>query len=430
MSKNTASTATKNRPKINESLLARKKTDVAPRQLLSISILVIILLTVAAIATYEFLVEQNQANLAHLLEIAFVAVILLAIVPPLLYFFSYRPLLINIAELQESEKNFGLLAKALASADDGVVITDARGTILWSNPAYARMNHLSPEDMPGRRIPLGDMKETVREPWQESFDISADPGNGRIRERMITPVRDENEVVTHFILLEKDITEQQALSQHLVKIQEKERQHIARELHDEAGQSLATLKVQLQLMENTIDQPEAVLAGLQDIQRQIDTVSENLHRLAVNLRPAVLDYLGLVPAVSQLVDTISQNFKINGEVAAINLEDRLPNEVETAVYRIVQEALTNVIRHAQATQVDVLLKLDRDVLLVIIEDNGIGFDTAVMKNNTPDRTHLGLLGMRERVEILGGTLTLENNHGKGSTVKIEVPHVNTRLHNR
>jgi signal transduction histidine kinase len=163
------------------------------------------------------------------------------------------------------------------------------------------------------------------------------------------------------------------------------------------------------------------------MKQQIDDISENLHRIAANLRPASLDHLGLLPALSYLVEKISNDFNLAGELEAVGLENRLPSDVETAVYRIVQEALTNVIRHAQATRVDVILKQDQDNLIIIVEDNGKGFDPSVVMNNMMADEHFGLIGIRERVEMLGGTLTLESSKTMGSTVRIEVLHVHSRV---
>jgi PAS domain S-box-containing protein len=211
----------------------------------------------------------------------------------------------------------------------------------------------------------------------------------------------------------------QLLSRRLVEVQETERRHIARELHDEAGQTLTSLIVGLRLLEREMAQPEVAAARLTELKRITDNILENLHRLAMDLRPASLDHLGLVAALGQYIETFNrQHFPpLMAQFAAMGLKDvRLSAVVETTLYRIVQEALTNVARHAQATRVDVLLKRRGNQVVIIIEDNGVGFnfETAIQSRR------LGLLGMRERAEMLNGRLTVESSPGQGTTIQVEV----------
>jgi len=208
----------------------------------------------------------------------------------------------------------------------------------------------------------------------------------------------------------------QALSRRLVEAQEMERHHIARELHDEAGQALASLMVGLRLMERDSGDPPAVIARSQELKRMADGILENLHRLAIDLRPASLDHLGLVPALRQHAESISDQHGLAVQFEVIGEINRLPEEVETAIYRIVQEALTNVVRHAQATRVDILLERRAEALIVIVEDNGVGFDPG-----KPQVSHLGLLGMQERADMLGGSINFESSPSGGTVIILEVP---------
>lgn len=214
----------------------------------------------------------------------------------------------------------------------------------------------------------------------------------------------------------------QALSRRLVEVQEAERHNIARELHDEAGQSLASLMMGLRLLERDSGDPLAVTVRSQELRGMADGILENLHRLAVALRPASLDHLGLVPALRQQAETVSDQhglavqFDVVGEIA------RLPDELETAIYRIVQEALTNVVRHAHATRVDILLERRPKALAVIVEDNGIGFQPAGEPvPGAPTDAHLGVLGMQERAQMLDGKIAFERSSSGGTTVILEVP---------
>jgi PAS domain S-box-containing protein len=211
----------------------------------------------------------------------------------------------------------------------------------------------------------------------------------------------------------------QTLSRRLVEMQESERAHVARELHDETGQALSSMLLNLGLMEQETKQPKKVRARIEELIVMIDDMLENLHRLAVNLRPAALDHLGLVPALEQFVETFTQQYNIETQFDVIGLSDeRLPPAMETALYRIVQESLTNTAKHAQATQADVLLTQQPDQVVVIIEDNGIGFDPEAAMQTS----RLGLLGIRERAQMLDGKLVIESNPGTGTTVRIKVPY--------
>jgi len=208
----------------------------------------------------------------------------------------------------------------------------------------------------------------------------------------------------------------QILSHHQTKILEDERQYIARELHDEAGQALTGLMLDMQLIESQIDNKDYVLGKVKDVNHSLVNVSESLHDIAMTLRPASLDHLGLVSAINQYVDAIKGMSHVNIVVKHSGIDKRLPHNIEIMIYRIVQEALTNVIRHAHATRAEVVLQLVDHRLLVSIQDDGIGFDPGI----SPTPSHIGLLGMRERVEIVNGKLSIESTHKEGTKILVEV----------
>jgi PAS domain S-box-containing protein len=218
----------------------------------------------------------------------------------------------------------------------------------------------------------------------------------------------------------------QSLSHRLVQIQETERRHIARELHDEAGQTLASLMVGLRLLEKEANNPKAIPIRIAELKRTTDGVLENLHRLAMDLHPATLDHLGLVATLRQYVETFGAQYQLilQFETVGFDNEQRLPPTIETNLYRIVQEALSNVARHAQATHADVLLERRGGQIVTIIEDNGIGFDPETKKASN----RLGLLGMRERAEMMGGRLEIESAPGAGTTIYVETPYASSYSH--
>jgi signal transduction histidine kinase len=192
--------------------------------------------------------------------------------------------------------------------------------------------------------------------------------------------------------------------------QEGERRRLARELHDETGQALTSILLGLRALEdanagvNVDELRELVVATLQDVRR-----------LAVQLRPKALDDFGLVAALERLAQTFSESSGIRVQLEANVGEGRLPAEVETTVYRIVQEALTNVVKHAEASEVSILLVRRDGTLTVVLEDDGGGFDPDAVRSDS-----LGLEGMRERVALHDGRLTVESSAGAGTTLRIEV----------
>jgi signal transduction histidine kinase len=211
----------------------------------------------------------------------------------------------------------------------------------------------------------------------------------------------------------------QSLSHRLVQVQESERTFIARELHDEAGQALASLMLGLGQLERDAQNAAKVVAGVRELRQVANDVQENLHRLAMDLRPASLDHLGLVAAVDALVEKLRRQYSVAAQFKSVGWnEDRVAAEVQVSLYRIVQEALTNVVRHAQAGHVDVLLQQNDAGVILTIEDDGAGFDPDAMRS----AEQMGVLGMRERCEMLGGSLIVESSPGGGTTVVAEVPY--------
>ncbi len=210
-----------------------------------------------------------------------------------------------------------------------------------------------------------------------------------------------------------------SLSQRQVEVQEAERRYVAFELHDEAGQALTSLKFGLAQLEQETD-PIARFNRISILKKTTDTVMEDLHRLAMDLRPASLDHLGMVAAIRQYAQMVGERYDLRVQFMARGFENgRLKQEIETTVYRIAQEALTNVIRHARATLIDVLIERRQECMVLIVEDNGIGFEPGEAAYARTGR--LGLAGMQERAEMLSGTLAIESSPGKGTTIVVEIP---------
>ncbi len=204
--------------------------------------------------------------------------------------------------------------------------------------------------------------------------------------------------------------------------QEQERIRIARELHDETSQVLTSLLISLAVLEESITSQEA-RDRIAETRRLAHQTLRAIRNLSTDLRPSALDDLGLIPALRWYIKEYQQKFSITAEFQANGLKNRLPAEMETALYRIVQEALTNVARHAQARKVWVEFNEDAEAIYATISDDGRGFDAEQLQQmpSTGQERGWGLVGMRERASLLDGTLTIDSKPGSGTSVHVRIP---------
>ncbi len=218
--------------------------------------------------------------------------------------------------------------------------------------------------------------------------------------------------------------EMQGLTRRLIGAQEEERQRLARELHDEAAQSLTSLLVRLRLLEHA-QTPAEAQARVHDLRELTATALEDVRRVSLDLRPTILDDLGLGPALEWRVDEFNKEGATQGAVSVHGMDARLPRETELALYRVGQEALSNVHRHATATRVEVGLTRGDGSVTLAVRDNGVGFDPSLVRGATADTRGcaMGLLGMRERMAIIGGELLVISAPGQGSMIRATVPDV-------
>jgi two-component system, NarL family, sensor histidine kinase DevS len=199
-----------------------------------------------------------------------------------------------------------------------------------------------------------------------------------------------------------------------VEAQELERRRLARELHDEIGQDLTSILLGLRTIEEA-DREDELSKATTSLRELVVTALQDVRRLAVELRPKALDDFGLFPALERLASTFGEQTGMAVELEDRLGERRLPSDVETSLYRIVQEALTNVVKHAHARHVSILLVWKDGNVATVIEDDGRGFDPSAGTEG------LGLLGIRERLDLLGGRLVIESAKGNGTTLVAEVP---------
>ena len=228
----------------------------------------------------------------------------------------------------------------------------------------------------------------------------------------------------------EDITEQaqaeqrmRELTRQLVTAQETERKHIAQELHDELGQALTAISLDLGRIEQALppDTGTRLKKMVKEARTLTDEVDERVSELALELRPSLLDDLGLAPTLEWYVDQYSQRLGVAVAMEIKGLEKRLPPEMETGLYRIIQEALTNVARHAQAHSISLHLERSSGMVTVNIADDGRGFDFEKAQGSAGSTGGVGLLGMKERASALGGRFEVHSKPGQGTRIHVEIP---------
>lgn len=225
--------------------------------------------------------------------------------------------------------------------------------------------------------------------------------------RLLSELTDKQQILTH-------------LFDRAVSAQEEERRRISRELHDETSQSLTSLMLGLRAVESA-DSPAALHQHVQALRERLLKALDAVHQMARRLRPLALDDLGLAAALKRHVQELAEQTGLDIDLDVDGLgENRLASDVETAVYRIVQEALANAIRHARATQLSVVVERQSGMIIAMVEDDGSGFDVIA----TAKTARLGISGMRERAHLVGGTLTVESGAGAGTTVCLRIPEPN------
>lgn len=258
-----------------------------------------------------------------------------------------------------------------------------------------------------------------------SFDMEIED---RVFHAHLEPLRDSQGKISGSVGVALDITERkqaeealQTFSQRVMDAQEAERCHIARELHDEMGQSLTALYITLQ---QAVDQPGEVPMNAQLLGQCIDSVERLLQQvrsLSLDLRPSLLDDLGLAAALRWYVDRQGQLAGFTPDFQLDPLEARLPPDIETACFRVAQEAVTNVVRHANASSVRVVLRQNDGEMEMIITDDGKGFSVTSLLKRDAREASAGLLGMRERVLLLGGKIDIDSEPERGTEIRVRIP---------
>jgi PAS domain S-box-containing protein len=326
------------------------------------------------------------------------------------------------------------------NAKDAIYVHDLSGRYVSLNRAAEKLSGYSRDEIIGKHfsnfVAPKDLKH-VRNNLCKKLDVEGETTyeiDLVTKDRRRVPV----EVVSRLIYengqpvgvqgTARDMTErkraQEALqiySRRLIEAQEAERQSLARELHDEIGQVLTAVRINLQTVQNSFP-TDACLPRVEESIVIVDEALARIGELSLELRPSLLDDLGLAAALRWYVDRYGQRTGIVAEVLnGFEERGRLPRDLETECFRIAQEALTNVARHAQATRVSVQVEGDQEKLVLTITDNGTGFDTDNLLTTASSASTLGLRGMKERALAMNGHIEIESSPGKGTNIRASFP---------
>ncbi|MBU4407658.1 MAG: HAMP domain-containing protein [Proteobacteria bacterium] len=274
--------------------------------------------------------------------------------------------------------------------------------------------------------PVGMLLEATRAVRRGDYSVHLDPAESR--DELGKLMEGFNAMELSLASADKARVEKEQLQRdflhRIMAGQEGERKRIARELHDQTGQALASFMVDLKVLENA-QSVKDMGKGITRLKKAITEEMEAIHDLAVALRPTVLDDLGLVPAVEMLARNFEKRHRIQVRLNFLGfLDRRLDLCLETCVYRIIQEALTNIAKHAQATEVTIFLEGREETLRGGVEDNGRGFEP----ENIDQTKHMGIYGMRERVQLLGGSFHIDSDEGIGAMISFETPIKQEKCH--
>ena len=293
-------------------------------------------------------------------------------------------------------------------------------------PVYPAMQWIHPED---RAFAQDSFEQAIREKSDFELDCRVVWTDGTIRyvHSLAHPVFDEANELTEYVGTIIDNTERKRaeeerthLLQRLITAQEEERSRLAREMHDQFGQQLSALSLKIAALRRGYGGQAELGEQLDDLDTIARELDRNVDFLVWELRPTALDDLGLVVALSNYVQTWAKHFGVEAELHTNGMEkDRLTNEVETVLYRVTQEALTNAAKHAGAEDVSILLERHPDYVSLIVEDDGVGFE--VEQTLSTLQKGFGLAGMRERAALVGGTLEIESSPGQGVTIRVSIP---------
>jgi len=341
-------------------------------------------------------------------------------------------------ELQASEEKYRELFE---NAHDAIWLHDLQENIIAANKSSARLTGYTLEELNGIKASHLISEDCIDAVKGIENSLLRGETTGHISEVTLVK-KDKSEAFVQlstntvfsngeigFQHIARDITEQKQMQENLrfylqqaTRAQEEERKRISRELHDDTIQALVVLSRQLDaLASSDKGLSEENRRHLEELWQKTNSIMQGVRRLSQDLRPAALDRLGLLSALEWLVSDVAKYSGIETKIEVLGTERRFPEEVGLVLFRITQEALRNVWRHSQATKAEIKVEFDQSKTRVTISDNGKGFSLPKTIGELARDGKLGLAGMQERARLIGGTLTVQSQPGKGSSVTVELP---------
>ncbi len=342
-------------------------------------------------------------------------------------------------ELRTSEERYRGLFE---SAHDSIWLHDLQDNIIAANKSLSRLTGYTLEELSGIKPDqlftegcFDDIKEVECLPlgveemgYLSEATLVRKDGSEAYVQLSTNPILSNGRVVG-FQHIARDITQEKQMQKNLrfylqevTRAQEEERKRISRELHDETIQALVVLSRQLEAVASSSKGlPEESHLRLEELRQKTNNIMEGIRRLSQDLRPAALDRLGLVAALERLASEVVEHSGIATKVNVLGNERRLGEEAELVLFRIAQEAVRNVWRHSQATSAEITVEFDQSKTRIAVSDNGKGFSVPQTMGDLAKNGKLGLAGMQERAQLIGGGLALQSEPGKGTTVTAEVP---------
>lgn len=350
-------------------------------------------------------------------------------------------------DLRQSEERFRLLVSSVK--DYAIYMLSPAGNISSWNAGAERIKGWRENEIIGKSYahfftvedarknqPRRELETALRQGRYEGEGWRVRKDGSRFwASLVITPVRGHAGKLLGFAKVTRDMTEQRLaqeawrqLSKRILDAQEEERKRISRELHDETGQALTAISVMLAALkhEDGVAKSKTAERKLAETQKLLEKTMESIHHFARELRPTMLDELGLIPALRSHIKSFSERTGLQMHLSASPIAEKLNGEQKIVLFRIAQESLTNVAKHAHASRVNVAIRKAGDELVLEIADNGKSFS----ENPTVDgkrKQRLGLLGMQERVKLVNGRFIIKPQPGKGTTVRVTVPFKPTRI---
>ena len=350
---------------------------------------------------------------------------------------------------QDHKNTSGLLTASEAryrhlfnSASDAIYVCDLKGNILEANRAMSDMTGYTTEELINMNISqiyTSESYKTTMERQERLLD--GEVGSGR--DELIL-IKKDGTTTTVDVMISviykntqpaavqasmRDVTEQKHLRDNLqyyiveiTKAQEEERKRIARELHDDTAQDLATLLLDFDaIIESKEKLSESTRLSIDQLRNRAERIMEGVRRFSHELRPAIVDQLGLLPALEWLVNEFNVSYGIKAHMQVNGSKRRFSPEQELLLFRIAQEAFRNVQKHAQASEIELVIDFTKDKIIMTIRDNGKGLNDIGSIQELPRAGKLGLIGMEERARLLGGNLRVQSEPEKGTTIEIEAP---------